>query len=145
MIRFNPLRPSNQTSSGTLPSQAQCPPELLKGIDEFNRQEFFECHETLESLWQKQPEPDRQFTQGIIQIAVGYYHHLRGNQAGAIKLFARGLERIRQFEPTHRDINVKALADAVAGDLDSLVSAPAGEPVKLETPTILVAERDQPP
>ena len=31
------------------------PPGLLAGIEEFNRGEFFECHETLEELWMAEP------------------------------------------------------------------------------------------
>ena len=142
MIRFSRAN-SRLSNRETLQNQSQCPPELLKGIDEFNRQEFFECHETLEALWQRQLDPQRQLTQGIIQIAVGYYHHLRGNQAGAIKLFTRGLERIRRFEPTHSGIDVRALATAVASDLDALKSAPSGQPVKLLIPAIPAADHNQ--
>lgn len=31
--------------------QSPPPPALAKGIEEFNRRQFFECHETLEELW----------------------------------------------------------------------------------------------
>jgi len=94
--------------------------EFLKGIEEFNRQEFFECHETLEALWNKQPEPERQFTQGIIQIAVGYYHLLRGNHTGAIKLFTRGLKRITPFCPLYLGIDTNSLSFAVQHHLEQL-------------------------
>jgi len=121
-----------------LPSQPEYPSELRKGIDEFNRQQFFECHETLEALWQKQPEPERQFTQGIIQIAVGFYHLLRGNREGAIKLFSRGLSRIRNFEPWHRGVNVTALAEAVEKNLEAARSAAVDPGAGLEIPTIQI-------
>ena len=127
-----------------MPSKSQCPAELLKGIDEFNGQQFFECHETLEALWQKQPEPERQFTQGIIQIAVGYYHLLRGNREGAIKLFARGLARIRNYEPQHRGINVTALAGAVARNLEFARSAPADASAGLDIPKIQFESQEAP-
>ncbi len=83
------------------------PPALKKGIEEFNRRDYFQCHETLEELWHRQGEPERQFTQGIIQIAVAYHHLLRGNQRGARKLFRRGLERLTQhlsFAPAGVDV-----------------------------------------
>lgn len=120
----------------TLPNQPQCPPELLKGIDQFNCGEFFLCHETLESLWKTQSEPERQFTQGIIQIAVGYYHLERGNHPGACKLFRRGLERIQRYEPAYRGINVAALASAVALDLERIAATPAAQSIGLESPKI---------
>src|SRR6478609_6654870 len=31
--------------------ERQPPPELLRGIGQFNHREYFECHETLEALW----------------------------------------------------------------------------------------------
>lgn len=75
----------------------QLDPRFLKGIELFNDREFFECHEILEDLWNDQQEPDKQLTQGILQIAVAYYHYLRGNYAGTCKLFKRAWPRISSF------------------------------------------------
>lgn len=70
---------------------------FLKGIELFNEREFFECHEVLEELWNAQEEPEKQLTQGILQIAVAYYHYLRGNYSGTCKLFHRAWPRISSF------------------------------------------------
>ncbi len=72
---------------------------LAKGIAEFNSREFFLCHETLEELWKDYKAQDREAIQGIIQIAVGFYHLDRDNQKGALKLFERGLRRVEKFGP----------------------------------------------
>ena len=53
--------------------EAQDDPRLQKGIDEFNQGLFFECHETLEEIWQEDHGEDRLFYQWIIQIAAGYF------------------------------------------------------------------------
>ena len=82
---------------------------LQKGIDLFNAGEYFECHEVLEMLWNMQCDPEKQFTQALIQIAVGCYHLDRENIEGAVKLFTRGLVRIRQFAPTHEGLDVDGL------------------------------------
>jgi predicted metal-dependent hydrolase len=111
-------------------------PELLYGIEEFNRHEFFECHETLEELWQTQTEPDRQFTQGIIQIAVGYYHQWRNNRVGACKLFKRGLERIKNFQPHYHGIKVTEFIGAVERDLLTLEKIEDGETLERFAPKI---------
>lgn len=64
-------------------------------IDLFNRQEYFECHEVLELLWQKAVEPDlRLLYQGILQIAVGLHHHQKNNPAGAASLLNKGLDKL---------------------------------------------------
>lgn len=68
-----------------------------RGIELFNDGEFFEAHEVLEDLWRTQGEPERQFTQAIIQIAVGIYHLKRDNFVGASKLFKRALRRLELF------------------------------------------------
>jgi uncharacterized protein len=71
------------------------PPELIAGIDEFNRRAFFECHETLEALWIREQRPVRELYQGIIQVGVGFYHVERGNYVGAVRTMRRGLDRLR--------------------------------------------------
>lgn len=77
-----------------------------KGIDEFNSRQFYDCHETLETFWRTQSEPERQLTQGIIQIAVAYYHLERGNVKGALRLFERGLPRVRAFAPVSMGLSL---------------------------------------
>ena len=93
------------------------PPEFIKGIQEFNDQKFFECHETLESLWNTQTGLARLLTQGIIQIAVGYYHATKGNLPGAGKLFTAGLNKVRKAESQYQNIDMRSFTQQVEGDL----------------------------
>ena len=72
-------------------------PEFLRGIKEFNRREFFECHETLEALWIEETDPLRYLYQGILQVGVGFYHLRRGNYKGALSLLQRGLRLLQPF------------------------------------------------
>lgn len=92
------------------------------GIDLFNNKQFYDCHEVLEDFWKTEPEPDRQLTQGIIQVAVAYYHALRGNRPGAIKLLNRGLPRIKPFLPSHKGLLLSDFYAQVNRDLSSLTS-----------------------
>lgn len=49
--------------------------------------DYFECHEILEEHWKEDPRGDRKpHWVGLIQIAVGLYHHRRGNFAGAKRM-----------------------------------------------------------
>lgn len=55
--------------------------------------DFFECHEILEEYWKEAPDsPYGETWVGLIQLAVGLYHHRRGNWRGAAKMLqsARG-------------------------------------------------------
>ena len=74
--------------------EPQDDPRFLKGIEEFNQQLFFECHETLEELWLEERGEDRKFYQAIIQIAAGYYKLQQGVPVGALKLWRTGLEKL---------------------------------------------------
>ncbi len=97
------------------------PPLLIKGIEEFNEKQYFECHETLETLWRTQTAPDhikeRLLTQAIIQFAVGYYHWQRSNFQGAEKLFNKGLAKIDQIAPDSTQIDIQDLVDQIVSDM----------------------------
>lgn len=84
-----------------------------KGVELFNAGEFHECHEVLEVFWKEEPEPDRQLTQGIIQVAVAMYHAERGNFVGSEKLLVRGLQRIE------KSLNLTAPVDVVSLQRDA--------------------------
>ncbi|MEK3724168.1 DUF309 domain-containing protein [Paenibacillus sp. FSL H8-0034] len=71
----------------------------VKFIYYFNvEREYFECHEVMEELWLE--EGRAPLYQGMLQVAVGLYHHRNGNVSGAIKLFTAALEKLagRQAE-----------------------------------------------
>jgi predicted metal-dependent hydrolase len=100
--------------------EAQGDPRLQKGIDEFNQQLFFECHETLEEIWLEEHGEDRKFYQGIIQIAAGYFKLQQGVPAGAIKLWRMGLEKIEPYSPIYLGVELASFSAAVKGHLDEL-------------------------
>ena len=60
-----------------------------RGIELFNRGEFFDAHEVLEDVWRAAPEEEKKFLQGLIQVAVGLHHYSTGNKVGARSLLAR--------------------------------------------------------
>lgn len=91
-----------------------------KGIDLFNCGDYFECHEVLEELWKQQTGEDRQFTQGLIQIAVAIHHLKRNNEKGALKLFDRGLARLKACSAGYAGIDVPSLIDEVERQRTSL-------------------------
>ncbi len=114
---------------------------FLKGIKEFNAREFFECHETLELVWREQTSPEREFTQGVIQTAVAYYHLQRHNQIGAIKLFHRALPRLRKFAPVCLTIDVLSLTEAVDATLSALESGERAIGAELPGPPTIKTTR----
>lgn len=62
---------------------------------QFNTREFFECHETLEDLWnQLQPGTEKQLIHGLLQLAVGLHHCQQGNHHGAHTLIEKGFQKL---------------------------------------------------
>ena len=87
----------------------------MRAVEEFNRSEFFEQHETLELLWRATRTPDRGLYHGILQVGVGLHHWQRGNFHGATVLLEEGIEHLRPFAPVCHGVDVGALlADATA-------------------------------
>lgn len=88
------------------------PPELLHGIEQFNAGEYWECHETLEGLWVAEPREVRDLYQGILQVGVAFHHLENRNFPGAIKMFRRGLPRLRGLPEVCQGVRVAELGDA---------------------------------
>lgn len=98
------------------------PEELLQAIDEFNRGDWFECHETLEELWVGEKWEMKDFYQGFLQLAVALHHWRNGNFQGALTLFKRGGGCLERVQPVCQGVDVAALA-AAAGELHRALSA----------------------
>jgi len=118
--------------------KAQDDPRLQKGIDEFNQGLFFECHETLEEIWQEDHGEDRLFYQGIIQIAAGYFKLQQGVPAGALKLWRMGLAKIAPYGAVHLGVDLGSFAEAVKASLAELEIAQrtGGESAPLDPPIL---------
>lgn len=103
------------------------PPALRQGAEEFNRAHFFEAHDTLEDLWRDTSGPLRLFYQGLIQLAVGFYHLSNGNRRGALNLLEKGLAKLETYQPVCQDIDVDSLCQDARTWLDRVRQAGAGE------------------
>ena len=97
--------------------------ELLQAIGEFNRGDWFECHETLEDLWVGEEGEARHFYQGILQVAVALHHWRRGNFGGAVSLLKSGADYLRRVRPVCQRVDVSGLisdADRLRETLSAL-------------------------
>ncbi|MDP9468135.1 MAG: DUF309 domain-containing protein [Chloroflexota bacterium] len=84
--------------------------ELLhKGVALFNGLRYWHAHEAWETLWRASDDEDRDFYQGLIQVAAGLLHLQRRNARGARNKLAEGLEKLGKYEPAHRGIVVSEL------------------------------------
>src|SRR5690348_536875 len=93
--------------------RARCgdPPsaELLLAVEQFNQREYFECHETLENIWNAEPGVIRVLYKGILQVGVGCYHLLRRNYRGATLKLQTGADYLEPFTPVCMSVDVARL------------------------------------
>lgn len=81
-----------------------------KGIEKFNAGSFYDCHDILEDVWFDVRGPSRRFYQGLIHLAVGFYHILeRENPKGTISQLTKGIEKLTDFKPQFQGVELELL------------------------------------
>lgn len=125
------------------------PGNLARACDEFNAARYFECHETLEEIWQEEEGDVRDLYKGLIQVAAAFVHITRGNVPGARRLLATGAGYLDPYAATGAlGINVAeicataraALATVEGAGCDAVLADPARIPVYRFDPNGLAAE-----
>ena len=111
---------------------------LRRGVGQFNSGHYFECHDTLEEIWSGTRGPARDFLQGLIQVAVAYYHLSNGNAGGARSLFGRALRRLEGHGRRCLGIDLESVRTDAR---DALARLERGDPPAAERPRW----RDAPP
>ncbi len=87
--------------------------EIRKGVEEFNSGRFFECHDTLEDLWRGIRGPARNFFQGVIQVAVGFYHLGNANLIGAQSQLEKALRNLAPYGDRYAGVELASMRSEV--------------------------------
>lgn len=111
-----------------------------QGVALFNGARYWHAHEAWETLWRAAPDDERDFYQGLIQVAAGLLHLQRRNARGARNKLSEGLAKLRPYAPKHHGIVVNELLGTGTRILDDLRG---GEIPYLIPPTIKEAELDE--
>jgi hypothetical protein len=93
---------------------------LHQGVALFNGSRYWHAHEVWETLWRAADEDDRDFYQGLIQVAAGLLHLQRRNARGARNKLREGLAKLKQYEPAYRDLVLNELVARGSLILDDL-------------------------
>ena len=80
-----------------------------RGLEEFNRGEYFEAHESLEEAWNQDSGAGRELYRAILQVAVAYLQIERKNYRGAMKMLLRVRQWIEPLPDRCRGVDVAAL------------------------------------
>ena len=120
------------------------PEELLQGIAQFNRQEWFECHETLEELWVGAHGELRDFYQGMLQLAVALHHWRHGNFKGALVLLKGGGGLLMRVSAVCQGVDVAALVADAARLGDQLSALGEDRMEELPASSLILVKRADP-
>ena len=71
-----------------------------KGVIAFNNRQYYDAHEYWEDLCLNYKLEDAKFIQGLIQLAVSYFHFFNKNLKGARSMIKKCLTK---FEPYKRE------------------------------------------
>lgn len=90
------------------------PEEFWQAVEQFNQEQFYACHDTLEAIWMEAPQPQKTFYQAVLQIAVALYHLDNANLRGAVILLGEGINKLRNYPAAYSGIDVDELLIASA-------------------------------
>jgi uncharacterized protein len=92
--------------------------EVLKeAIGYFNSERYWECHETLESVWRPAKGEERSLVQGIILVCAALVHEQRGERSVALGIYKRALPQLAWQELTYQGIDIPHLRRSVERSL----------------------------
>ena len=86
---------------------------LERGIELIRAGAYFEAHEELEDEWRAAPEPERDFLQGLVHVAVAWHHAGRGNRPGCERQLEKAARRLGPYRPFHRGVDIATVLDEV--------------------------------
>jgi predicted metal-dependent hydrolase len=101
-------------------------PYLVEGIRLFGAGEYLPAHETLEEYWADAPASERPFLQGLIQLATGFHHLVRGGTVGARLQFTKALDRLSGYPDRYEGIDIAGIRLFLG---DALLRLDSGEPI----------------
>src|SRR5205085_12294547 len=79
------------------------------GLSLIRAGQYFAAHEELEAAWRAAPQPERDFFQGLVHVAVAWYHAGRGRRIGTERQLAKAIRRLTPYAPRHRGLDLDAL------------------------------------
>jgi uncharacterized protein len=136
-------RPATVLQGGRAKAYRPIPPAdraraFEAALEAYERGDFFEAHELLEPAWMGTDDiAERELYQGLIKLAAGYVHAVRGNPLGLAKNLRGARERLaaaREAEATTGDVDLDALLNSIDDRLARLSADPADGTIDPPTP-----------
>jgi hypothetical protein len=120
-VRTDAATPGDLPRGRTAPlDPAEAERLFREGVALFNGVRYWHAHEAWETLWRAARDDERDFFQGLIQVAAGLLHLQRRNLRGARTKLAEGLARLERYQPVHQGVLVNELIGKGGRVLDDL-------------------------
>lgn len=85
-----------------------------EGIDLFARGEFFEAHETWETIWRSTTPEPRELFQGLIQVAAALYQFRDLKRTvGPRNTLAKARGHLEPYAPVAQGLDIKTFLESV--------------------------------
>lgn len=107
-LLYRHINPSLVMPDGGL---APLSPDAAEGVRLFNARRYHAQHEAFEDAWNAEPRPVREMYQGILQIGLAFLQLQNHNRAGVIKMFGRGVPRLRPLPNVVQDVQIRRFLD----------------------------------
>ena len=88
--------------------------ELHEGLRLLRAGDFFAAHEAFEVAWRAAAEPERDFFQGLVHVAVAWHQARRGNRTGCVRQLEKAARRLAPYAPAHRGVDVAGILEQVS-------------------------------
>jgi uncharacterized protein len=90
---------------------------LAEAVRYFNSERYWECHETIESVWRPAKGEEKRLLQGIILVCAALVHEQRGERDVALGIYRRALPNLSWDEKAYHGIEVTRLRKKVEASL----------------------------
>ncbi len=96
---------------------------IVTGVDQFNRLEFMEAHDSGEHIWMEEADEKAVFAQGLIQLAAAYLHIRRGTSpGGTLRLLNSALAKLDPYAAEFCGVDRSRVIAAAMQHRERLVS-----------------------
>lgn len=91
--------------------QQELPPLARLGVERFNAGAYYAQHDAFEEQWMREAGPVRDLYRAILQVGVAYYHILRGNYSGGLKMLQRSVQWLALLPDVCQGVDVRQLRE----------------------------------
>ncbi len=84
-------------------------PRYWKGVEHFNKREYYDAHEIWEELWHEEHGEAHDFVQGLIQFATALHHFEDSNLKGTRLLYIGGQQLLAPYPEIYWGIQLGKL------------------------------------